>query len=136
VKELVLDASVAISAVVEEANSEIARDILLRVAEVGGYVPGLWHLEVGQTLLVAERLGRMTRSQRLLALETLSELPIAVDDTTHDQAWRGIMAAAEQYRLSVYDAAYLELSLRLGLPLATFDLALRRAATSAGVELL
>ena len=60
----------------------MARRILLRVAEAGAHVPGLWHLEVGQTWLAAERLGRMDRAQRLLALETLSDLPIEVDETT------------------------------------------------------
>jgi predicted nucleic acid-binding protein len=136
VPALVLDASVAISAVIEEAHSELARSVLLRVAEEGAEVPGLWHLEVGQTLLVAERLGRVSTQQRMFAVQQLSDLPIDVDAMTHREAWRQIMVVANQFGLSLYDAAYLELSIRRSLPLATFDAALQRAAASAGVTLL
>ena len=133
---LVLDASVALSAVLDEANSETARQLLVRVAQTGAIVPNLWHLEVGQTLLVAERLGRLDRSQRLRAAEQFLELPIEVDQATAAHAWREIMVVAEQHRLSLYDAAYLELSMRHSLPLATFDAALLRGATAAGVPTL
>lgn len=133
---LVLDASVAISAVIEEPQSELACKILLRVAEEGAEVPSLWHLEVGQTLLVAERLGRVSTQQRMFAVEQLSDLPIDVDAMTHREAWRQIMVVANQFRLSLYDAAYLELSIRRSLPLATFDAALQRAAAAANVPLL
>ena len=108
----------------------------IMVAQSGAVVPNLWHLEVGQTLLVAERLGRMDRSQRLSAVEHYSDLPIEVDQVTASHAWLEIMVVAEQYRLSLYDAAYLELSLRRALPLATFDAAMRRGATAAGIALL
>ncbi len=73
----------------------------------------------------------MNRQQRLLGREQLSDLPINVEEMTHIQAWRQIMV-----RLSLYDAAYLELSARLSLPLATFDAALMRAASVANVALL
>jgi predicted nucleic acid-binding protein len=136
VAALVLDASVALSAVLGEANSELARQLLIRVAETGAVVPNLWHLEVGQTFLVAARLGRLDRSHRLSAAEQFVELPIEVDQATATYAWREIMIVAEQYRLSLYDAAYLELSMRRSLPLATFDAALRRGATAAGVPVL
>jgi predicted nucleic acid-binding protein len=133
---LVLDASVAISAVLEEASMEHARTILRRVAESGALVPNLWHLEVGQTLLVAERQRRidMTRRQKIQAL--LLDLPITVDAETWTRAMRDTATLAADQRLSLYDAAYLELSRRCELPLATFDADLRRAATAIGVALL
>jgi predicted nucleic acid-binding protein len=133
---LVLDASVAISAVLEEASMEHARTILRRVAEAGALVPNLWHLEVGQTLLVAERQRRidMTRRQKIQAL--LLDLPITVDAETWTRAMRDTATLAADQRLSLYDAAYLELSRRCELPLATFDADLRRAATTIGVALL
>lgn len=133
---LVLDASVAISAVLEEASMEHARTILRRVAEAGALVPNLWHLEVGQTLLVAERQRRidMTRRQKIQAL--LFDLPITVDAETWTRAMRDTATLAADQRLSLYDAAYLELSRRCELPLASFDADLRRAATTIGVALL
>jgi predicted nucleic acid-binding protein len=133
---LVLDASVAIAAVLEEANTESARAILRHVAEVGAVVPNLWHLEVGQTLLVAERQSRLTTTERETAQGLLLDLPVVVDADTWARAMRDTIALAGEQRLSLYDAAYLELSRRRELPLATFDANLRRAASAIGVVLL
>ncbi|MDR3538283.1 MAG: type II toxin-antitoxin system VapC family toxin [Acetobacteraceae bacterium] len=134
--QLVLDASVAVSAVLEEEQSDLAHAVLLQVAAQGGVVPNLWHLEVGQTLLVAERRRRIDAASRHAVLGELAALPIVVDLGTARQAWRDTTTLAERHGLTLYDAAYLELSLRLGLPLASFDDALRRAATTEGVTLL
>jgi predicted nucleic acid-binding protein len=133
---LVLDASVAISAVLDEDHAERARTILRRVAEAGALVPNLWHLEVGQTLLVAERQRRIDALQRQKAQVLLLDLPITVDAETWTRAMRDTATLATDQRLSLYDAAYLELSRRCELPLATFDENLRRAATAIGVVLL
>jgi predicted nucleic acid-binding protein len=136
VAALVLDASVAISAVLEESSAYQARTILRRVAEAGALVPNLWHLEVGQTLLVAERQGRIDTTRRQKAQTLLLDLPITVDAETSTRAMRDTAALAVDQRLSLYDAAYLELSRRCELPLATFDANLRRAAAAIGVVLL
>lgn len=133
---LVLDASVAISAVLDEDKAEQARTILRRVAEAGALVPNLWHLEVGQTLLVAERQRRIEMTQRQKAQALLLDLPITVDAETWTRAMRDTVTLAADQRLSLYDAAYLELSRRSELPLATFDEDLRQAATTIGVALL
>ena len=133
---LVLDASVAISAVLDEPSAELARTILRRVAEAGAIVPNLWHLEVGQTLLVAERQGRIDTARRQKAQTLLLDLPITVDAETWTRVMRDTVTLAAEQRLSLYDAAYLELSRRCELPLATFDANLRRAASAIGVALL
>lgn len=124
------------SAVLAEANTEGARAILRRVADVGAAVPNLWHLEVGQTLQVAERQGRLTVVERETAQSLLLDLPIAVDAETWARAMRDTIALAVEQRLSLYDAAYLELSRRRDLPLATFDAALCRAAGAVGIVLI
>ncbi len=133
---LVLDASVAISAALDEASADLARAILRRVAEAGALVPNLWHLEVGQALLVAERQRRIDPARRQKAQALLLDLPITVDAETSTRAMRDTATLAADQRLSLYDAAYLELSRRQELPLATFDVNLRRAATAIGVALL
>jgi predicted nucleic acid-binding protein len=133
---LVVDASVAVAAVLEEAHTEAARAILRRVANVGAVVPNLWHFEVGQTLLVAERHGRLTAAERETAQSLLLDLPVAVDAGTWARAMRDTIELASEQRLSLYDAAYLELSRRSNVPLATFDADLRRAAAAIGVVLL
>ncbi len=133
---LVLDASVALAAVLPEPNSSDAEAILARVIDDGAVVPALWCLEVGNTLLVAERRGSIASGDHKASLRRLAALPIVVDLETSTRAWRETIELAQRHRLTLYDAAYLELSLRRGLPLATFDAALRRAANAASVALL
>lgn len=101
---------------------------MARVAVEGAVVPSVWHLEVGSTLLRAERRGAITREQRNRALDDFARFRIVVDRHSPGQAWGDVLALAEQHRLSLYDASYLELSIRHAVPLATLDIALRRAA--------
>jgi len=102
----------------------------------GAMVPNLWHIEIGNALLLAERRKVISAEEKSEALRHLGRLPITVDGETAARAWREALALAEQHHLTLYDAMYLELSLRLGLALATFNPALRKAARSASVALL
>jgi len=133
---LVLDCSATLAWLLADQQPVVAAQILDLVAEKGAMAPGLWPLEVGNALLVAERRGRLSSQNRTEALRGLAGLPIKIDDETAGRAWRETLALAETYHLTVYDAAYLELALRYSLPLATFDAALRTAARTAGVPLL
>lgn len=133
---LVLDASVALAVALQEGNRHLAAPIMALIVEDSAAVPGIWHLEVGNILLLAERRGTISAANRTAALQDLLRLPVDVDHDTATRAWRDTLTLAERYRLTLYDATYLELSLRRGLPLATFDAALRRAATAAGATLL
>jgi predicted nucleic acid-binding protein len=133
---LVLDASVTISALIEEHQSGEARDIFRNVASDGATVPALWPIEVGHILLLAQRRRLLDATARSDHLNDLAQLPITIDQETAHHAWHDTILLAERHGLTLYDATYLELSLRRGLPLATFDAALRRAAVVAGVKLL
>lgn len=133
---LVLDASVVLAVPLQEANRHLAAPVLALAVEDGAAVPGIWHLEVGNTLLLAERRGRISAASRVAALDDLFRLPVSVDQDTASRAWRDTLILAERHSLTLYDAAYLELSIRQSLPLATFDAALRRAAAAANVPLL
>lgn len=108
-------------------------NLLDQVTEHGAIVPSLWSLEIGNVLLIAERKKRITLEQRQKAIHALAELPISIDAMTSNHAWLETMELAERYNLTLYDASYLELSLRRSLPLATFDNSLKRAAELAGV---
>jgi predicted nucleic acid-binding protein len=132
----VLDASVTIAALIEEDRSDEARRILRDVVSDSAAVPGLWLLEVGNVLLLAERRKSLSAAARRDHLADLSRLPIVIDHATASHAWHDTMALAERHGLALYDAVYLELSLRQQLPIATFDAALRRAAKAANVPLL
>jgi predicted nucleic acid-binding protein len=133
---LILDASAALAAVLPEPNSADAQGFLTRVIDDGAVVPTLWCLEVDNTLLVAERRRSIAVGDHKALLRRLAALPIVADLETSVRAWRETIELAQRRRLTLYDAAYLELSLRRGLPLATFEAALRRAANTANVALL
>ena len=132
----VLDSSAALAWVLPGETSQAGDALLDQVADDGAAVPGLWPLETAHVLLTAERRGRITLAERQQALITLAELPVQVDAKTAGQAWGETLTLAAARHLTVYDASYLELALRLGLPLASLDQALRQAATECGVKLL
>lgn len=133
---VVVDCSVAVAWCIDDEASPETDALLERVRDEGGIVPSLWHLELCNVLLQAERRGRMTASDVAGRLELLRALPIATDDETPARAWRDVLALARAETLTTYDAAYLELALRKGAALATRDKALVLAAQRTGVMLL
>ena len=97
-------------------------------------MPCLWEFEVANVLLVAERRGRLTEFQAARFVELLGRLLINVDLAPQDMSV--LLAAGRRHDLSAYDAAYLVLAERDGIPLATRDEKLQSAARRAGIPLL
>ena len=116
----------------EDERTPATTALLERLVEAGALAPGLWPLEAINGLLVAERRGRLDPRLRHRLAGFLQALPIRLDAETASEAWTATMALAERFALSAYDAAYLELAHRHGLPLGTLDKELRAAATSFG----
>ena len=133
VSALVIDSSAALSWCFEDEASPESDALFERVRDQGAVVPALWHLEVANVLLQAERRGRITTGDVAMRLELIAELPITTDNETNARAWREIMALARAEGLTTYDATYLELAIRRGLPLQTNDAALITAAKRIGV---
>lgn len=130
----VVDASIAFAWILPSQASSSADALLERIeAGEGAVVPPLWFLEVANGLLAAERRKTIAAPERRLALERLSALGLAVDEASARDAFGRTSAMAEQYGLSVYDAVYLELAVRRGLPLGTRDRALQSAAKRSGL---
>jgi len=130
---LVLDTSIAVSwCYDDEAGPETDR-LLERVRDEGAVVPGLWHLELANVLLQAEKRGRIAGSDVTTRLELIGELPITTDAETTARAWRETLALARVEGLTVHDAAYLELARRRSLPLWTRDRQLAEAARRVGI---
>ncbi|MEW5944386.1 MAG: type II toxin-antitoxin system VapC family toxin [Pseudomonadota bacterium] len=132
----VLDNSVVMAWYFEDEANAYTSAILESLAEGEALVPTVWPLEVANVLLVGERKGRSSEARTSRFITLLDVLPIRVDAETSQRALSGILTLAREQRLSAYDAAYLELAMREGLPLATQDQALRCAAEACGVELL
>jgi predicted nucleic acid-binding protein len=107
--------------------------VLDEVRLAGAIVPSLWRLELANVLLRAERRGRNIPEGIAARLEHIGRLPIRTDAQTAGRAWRETLALARAERLTTYDAAYLELAVRSGLPLATKDKALLAAAKRVGI---
>jgi len=133
VSALVIDSSAALSWCFEDEASPESDALFERVRDQGAVVPGLWHLEVANVLLQAERRGRIATGDVTMRLELIAELPITTDNETNARAWREILALARAEGLTTYDATYLELAIRRGLPLQTKDAALIAAAERSGV---
>ena len=135
----VLDASVALLWLVpgtHPAGVDYAEATLVALKDAQALVPSLWALEVANVVAKLETKTIVTEadSQRYVAL--LGQLPIVTDPATATHALGDTLNLARRYRLSAYDAAYLELALRTGLPLATLDAGLAKAAATAGVQIL
>jgi predicted nucleic acid-binding protein len=133
---LVLDCSAAIAWYLEDEATPYADSILLRVRQEGAAVPAIWPVEVANVLLVAERRRRLTLADSLRIVGLLGRLPVDVDMQTPSRVLVSVFPLAREQRLSAYDASYLELAMRLGLPLATLDTTLQRAAKGLGVKLV
>jgi predicted nucleic acid-binding protein len=132
----VLDSSAALAWILPGEATPATEALLTEIGEHGAMAPGLWPIETANVLWIAERRGRISLAERTQALAILGELPVVVDERTAAQAFGATSALASGLGLTVYDACYLELALRLGLPLASLDRPLCQAAAAAGVALI
>jgi predicted nucleic acid-binding protein len=129
----VVDASIAASWLLPDEGHPAATTAYDRLTTEPVIVPALWWFEMRNIFIVNERRGRLDSGKTDKALALLNALPIQQDNKP-DEAL--LMRMARQYRLTAYDAAYLELAVRETLSLATLDAALASAASAAGVELI
>lgn len=117
------------------ADQRYAETVLESLIDTDVLVPNLWHLEATNVLLSAEKRNEINAGEVERFITQLENLPIHVDSLTAHKSFSRILALSRIYRLSSYDAAYLELSIREGIPLATLDNALGQAAIKADVQL-
>ena len=131
----VLDNSVVMAWALAEEDPGAERVMNLLVGREGR-VAGVWPLEFANALLVAERHNRLSEAGAVEVREMVLALPIRVVSETPDRVLTAVLALAREHGLSVYDASYLDLAMREGLPLATLDERLRDAARRCSVPLL
>jgi predicted nucleic acid-binding protein len=133
----VLDASVAVAWCFEDETTKLTEGVLQMLSDgAEALVPSLWPFEVANALLIAERRKRIVLAKVAALLQRIAGLPISVVAIDPRHAFEQILPVARQQGLSGYDAAYLELALHQGIPLATLDEELRRAVRVIGVELV
>lgn len=132
---IVLDASMTLAWLFEDEQTDQVLSTINHVYMGGASVPPLWRYEVANGLQMAIRRQRITPDYRTRCLDKIDELPITIDPDGVSEIWSTTIKLADLYRLTVYDAAYLELAQRRRLPLATLDAALSKAARESGVDL-
>lgn len=133
VSTLVLDASVACDWLLDDELDPRAARVAERVSQDGALVPQLWHLEVRNALVTAERRGRLTAQGTVDRLRALRQLPVVTDAEPDLDA---VVALARSHRISIYDAVYLELAQRRRAALATLDAGLVEAAATVAVPIV
>ena len=133
---LILDSSVTLAWIYGDETTAAIRGVFDVIADDGAVVPALWRLEVANSLTMAVRRRRIDPDFRRAALADLALLDITTDQQSDSYAWTDTLNLADHFRLTVYDAAYLELARRRALPLATLDQEMRTAATAIGVTVL
>jgi predicted nucleic acid-binding protein len=133
---LVIENSAVLAWIYADETTEAVRQVFEVVAEDGALVPALWRLEVANSLTVAVRRSRIKAEFRNAALADLALLDIRTDPHTDAYRWTTTMHFADRFKLTVYDAAYLELAHRRSLPLASLDEELRASGRALGIPLL
>ena len=131
----VLDNSVVTGWYLPEQATRYSQTIATQLESDRALVPALWQLELANVLKTACTRGKLSLDAAREILDTLGTLPIEID-AGPGPGQRQLFELAMRYKLSSYDAAYLELAMRHGLPIATQDSQLKEAATAAGVAIL
>ena len=132
----VVDTSVALTWLFGEEATPATWAIHDRLTSEPAIVPGLWHLELTNILSIAERKGRVTAVQVYGFIAGILRLDIETDTEAPGRAFSHVLPLCRAHRLTSYDAVYIELALRRGLPLATLDTAMSTAARELGLTLL
>lgn len=131
---LVLDASATLTWCFADEDGAYGEELIDEVANSGAVVPVIWSLEITNAIVVAERRNRLSATDGGTFISLVQELPIAIDGGSPTVVFGTTMELAREHGLSSYDASYLELAVRMELPLATLDRKLESAARNLGVE--
>lgn len=132
----VVDCSIAMAWLFGDEATPQTAALLDRMSSETAVVPALWFLEVTNVLALAERKGRINSSQSDSFIADLGMLDIERDDEASNRAFTHLLTACRTHHLTAYDATYLELAVRRGLPLATLDDDLRKISRKLRVALL
>lgn len=132
----VLDSSLALSWCFKDEQTTKSLEFLSAARQRAIFVPSLWHIEMSNILGMSFRRKRMNDADLSVALKLFATLEIHTDTVFSPVSTSVLLPLMQAYTLTAYDAVYLELALRLNLPLATLDVHLAAAAEQAGVPAL
>jgi predicted nucleic acid-binding protein len=130
---IVIDASVALAWCFPDEASDYADDVLAALEGQTVLVPSIWSVEVTNALLVGERRKRIRQPEVRQFVELLKRLSIEEDGQPFAATMSNVLPLAREHDLSAYGAAYLDVAVRHGAPLATLDAALQKACRATGI---
>lgn len=133
--EIVIDASVALAWGFPDEASAFADRVLMALEGQTIVVPSLWAIEIANAILVAERRKRIRQPEIRRFVELLGDLTVVMDSQTVTESVGNILPLGREYGLSAYDAAYLDVAMRHGAPLATLDGDLQKVGRKAGIDI-
>lgn len=131
----VLDCSVTMAWGFHDEATDYTNSVRDSLADVRAVVPSLWPIEVANASIVGERRKRLDEARTTRFLSLLTSLPIVIDGETAARSWADTIHLARAHNLSAYDATYLELAIRRGLPMACLDGKLKASCQAVGVTL-
>ena len=132
----VVDCSVALTWLFANEATGKTAELLRRLAVETALVPASFYIEVANVIALAERKGRITAADAAVFIQSLHKLGIEQNADAPSRAFTHLLPLCRVHSLTAYDAIYLDLAMREGLPLATLDEPLRKAARKSGVKLL
>jgi predicted nucleic acid-binding protein len=135
-QDFIVDTSVVMTWCFDDECNQYADAVLEGLQSATGYVPAIWPLEIANVLLLAERRNRLGEADSARFIALLSHLPLVVEPESPGSMLKEVMPLARQNQLSTYAASYLALAMRKGLPIATQDRELRKAARRNRVQLI
>lgn len=132
----VIESSIVMAWCFQDKATLATNRLLERMVTEAAAVPAWWSLEITDMLALAERKKRITAAQIAQFIALIESFDLEVDDQAPGRAFAQLLPLCRSHELSSYDAAYLDLAMRLQLPLATLDDDLRAAAKALGIEVL
>jgi predicted nucleic acid-binding protein len=135
-RDFVIDNSVVMSWCFQDETSKYTDAVLGHLEEATAYVPAIWPLEVGNVLLVAERRKRLSQADSSRFISLLFDLPIIVEQELPERMLSEILSLAREYKLSSYDASYLDIAMRKGLPIASTNKHILAAAKRSNIPIV
>ncbi|MBW1671950.1 MAG: type II toxin-antitoxin system VapC family toxin [Deltaproteobacteria bacterium] len=135
-RDFVVDNSVVMAWCFQDEASQYADAILGSLEVSRAIVPSIWPLEVENVLLVAELRNRLSEADSARFIALLTELPITIEQESPERMMREILALAREHQISSYDASYLDLAMRKGVPIATLDNGLIKASERSQVPIM
>jgi predicted nucleic acid-binding protein len=135
-ENFVVDNSVVMTWCFSDETNKYSDAVLDSLNSSTAFVPSTWPLEVGNILLVAKRRKRLSEADSTRFIALIAELPIVIEQEEPERMKRDILALARKHKISTYDASYLDLAMRKGLPIASLDKDLRKAARRSRVAIL